>query len=272
MGQREQPRCVRPARAHPAPSSGQSPTPSPSSEKARLPARRPGRGSTRPHVIARHSRHRNKRPCAMWTRAPTTIIRQGRVVLTWTKVPPSSLHAGPVFGREKRFGPRFAPAPSRQGDVFSGSACSPRRPRVSRAARAATSSGQHPPRAMRPPHRLQPDADAPPAAGKPDGEGLVIRDAEFQHLRLAGCRPASIASTTTAPSTQPPETEPAMSPSPEIASWLPTGRGAEPHVSTTVAKHGAQPRPCGQAQRLFGHVLELGCHSSSRKGIPEFGA
>jgi cytoskeletal protein RodZ len=55
---------------------------------------------------------------------------------------------------------------------------------------------------------------------------------------------ASIASTTTAPSTQPPETEPAISPSPEIASWLPTGRGAEPQVSTTVASTAPLPARC----------------------------
>ena len=52
---------------------------------------------------------------------------------------------------------------------------------------------------------------------------------------------ASSASATTAPSTQPPETEPTMPASPETASCAPTGRGAEPQVSITVAS--AAPRP-----------------------------
>src|SRR5580704_4787769 len=51
----------------------------------------------------------------------------------------------------------------------------------------------------------------------------------------------SIASVTTAPSTQPPDTEPRKLPSPSITRLEPTGRGAEPQVSTTVAS--ATPRP-----------------------------
>src|SRR6202167_5056517 len=45
----------------------------------------------------------------------------------------------------------------------------------------------------------------------------------------------SSASVTTAPSTQPPETEPRKLPSSSITRLEPTGRGAEPQVSTTVA-------------------------------------
>src|SRR5690349_11999332 len=51
----------------------------------------------------------------------------------------------------------------------------------------------------------------------------------------------SCASRTTAPSMQPPETEPFMWPLSSTTSWLPTGRGEEPHVATTVAT--ATPRP-----------------------------
>src|SRR4051794_5446555 len=51
----------------------------------------------------------------------------------------------------------------------------------------------------------------------------------------------SRASVTTAPSTQPPETEPRKLPSSSITRFEPTGRGAEPQVSTTVAS--ATPRP-----------------------------
>src|SRR5262245_27118683 len=51
----------------------------------------------------------------------------------------------------------------------------------------------------------------------------------------------SSASVTTAPSTQPPETEPRKLPWSSITRFEPTGRGAEPQVSTTVAS--ATPRP-----------------------------
>src|SRR5689334_1359972 len=51
----------------------------------------------------------------------------------------------------------------------------------------------------------------------------------------------SIASVTTAPSTQPPDTEPRKFPSLSITRLEPIGRGAEPQVSTTVAS--ATPRP-----------------------------
>src|SRR5476649_2202294 len=51
----------------------------------------------------------------------------------------------------------------------------------------------------------------------------------------------SMASVTTAPSTQPPDTEPRKFPSLSITRLEPTGRGAEPQVSTTVAS--ATPRP-----------------------------
>src|SRR5205807_7648153 len=52
----------------------------------------------------------------------------------------------------------------------------------------------------------------------------------------------SSASVTTAPSTQPPDTEPRKLPSSSMTRFEPTGRGAEPQVSTTVAS--ATPRPC----------------------------
>src|SRR5690348_14938610 len=51
----------------------------------------------------------------------------------------------------------------------------------------------------------------------------------------------SSASVTTAPSTQPPDTEPRKFPSSSITRLEPTGRGAEPQVSTTVAR--ATPLP-----------------------------
>ena len=51
----------------------------------------------------------------------------------------------------------------------------------------------------------------------------------------------SSASLTTAPSMQPPETEPTKAPSPSTANWLPTGRGEEPQVETTVASATSRP-------------------------------
>src|SRR6202041_102041 len=51
----------------------------------------------------------------------------------------------------------------------------------------------------------------------------------------------SSASVTTAPSTQPPDTEPRKLPSSSMTRFDPTGRGAEPQVSTTVAS--ATDRP-----------------------------
>src|SRR5271157_4093649 len=54
-------------------------------------------------------------------------------------------------------------------------------------------------------------------------------------MRGAPLAITSAASSTTAPSTQPPETEPRKFPSPSMTRWEPTGLGAEPQVSTTVA-------------------------------------
>ncbi len=51
----------------------------------------------------------------------------------------------------------------------------------------------------------------------------------------------SSAAVTTSPSTQPPETEPQNTPASSTTRCEPTGRGAEPNVSTTVAI--AAPRP-----------------------------
>src|SRR6266702_2517296 len=51
----------------------------------------------------------------------------------------------------------------------------------------------------------------------------------------------SMASVTTAPSTQPPDTDPRKVPSSLMTRLEPAGRGADPQVSTTVAS--ATPRP-----------------------------
>src|SRR5580704_13074939 len=54
---------------------------------------------------------------------------------------------------------------------------------------------------------------------------------------------ASSASWTTAPSTQPPETEPMKLPASSTARFEPTGRGEEPQVVTTVANATPLPAP-----------------------------
>src|ERR1700693_184579 len=69
----------------------------------------------------------------------------------------------------------------------------------------------------------------------------------------------SMASVPTAPSTQPPETEPKKLPSLSITRLEPTGRGAEPQVSTTVGS--ATPLP---ALRQSSAALRI---SSSRASV-----
>src|SRR5271163_4097270 len=69
----------------------------------------------------------------------------------------------------------------------------------------------------------------------------------------------SSASSTTAPSTQPPETEPRKCPSSSIARCEPTGRGAEPQVSTTVAIATLRPasRHCSAAVRMSSSIISI---------------
>ncbi len=73
------------------------------------------------------------------------------------------------------------------------------------------------------------------AAGEPHRPGILVAHAEFQIARAARPASAFCASPITAPSTQPPETEPLKAPSSRIAIWLPSGRGADPQVRVTVA-------------------------------------
>ena len=71
--------------------------------------------------------------------------------------------------------------------------------------------------------------------------GGFVGDAEFQHFRLATLDHVDRVGDDRARSTHPPETEPRKLPSASITRCEPTGRGAEPQVSTTVAS--ATPRP-----------------------------
>src|SRR3546814_6710473 len=64
----------------------------------------------------------------------------------------------------------------------------------------------------------------------------------------------------TAPSMQPPDTDPTNVPSSATASWLPDGRGEEPQVLTTVAIATLRPasRHCAaSASRSEEHTSEL---------------
>src|SRR5215813_13149353 len=89
----------------------------------------------------------------------------------------------------------------------------------------------------------------------------------------------SSASVTTAPSTQPPDTEPRKLPSLSITRFEPTGRGAEPQVSTTVAS--ATPRPSlrqssaalrmSSSRASIMHLLKpLGCGSTPRPQLDKY--
>src|SRR5437762_1145904 len=68
---------------------------------------------------------------------------------------------------------------------------------------------------------------------------------------------ASAASVMTAPSTQPPETDPAKLPSPSTTRWLPARRGADPQVDTTVARTTLRPSRSHVSAALSGSWLLL---------------
>src|SRR5438270_4528950 len=70
----------------------------------------------------------------------------------------------------------------------------------------------------------------------------------------------SSASVTTAPSTQPPDTEPRNVPSSLMTRLEPPGRGADPHVSTTVASATPWPALCqsSAALRMSSSRLSMG--------------
>src|ERR1043166_9655625 len=73
----------------------------------------------------------------------------------------------------------------------------------------------------------------------------------------------SSASVTTAPSTQPPDTEPRKVPSSLMTRLEPAGRGAEPQVSTTVASATPWPAFCqsSAAFRMSSSRLSMGASS-----------
>src|SRR5579883_2351349 len=75
----------------------------------------------------------------------------------------------------------------------------------------------------------------------------------------------SMASVTTAPSTQPPDTEPRKLPSLSITRLEPTGRGADPHVSTTVASATSRP-----SRRQSSAALRMSSSRASMSKSPGF--
>src|SRR5215470_3118596 len=81
----------------------------------------------------------------------------------------------------------------------------------------------------------------------------------------------SRASVTTAPSTHPPETEPRKLPWSSITRLEPTGRGAEPHVSTTVAS--ATPRPARrQSSAAFRISSSRASMGASKSIVHQYGS
>src|SRR5258705_13751211 len=75
----------------------------------------------------------------------------------------------------------------------------------------------------------------------------------------------SMASVTTAPSTQPPDTEPRKLPSLSMTRLDPTGRGAEPHVSTTGASATSRP-----SRRQSSAALRMSSSRASMSQSPVF--
>src|SRR5689334_6461529 len=81
----------------------------------------------------------------------------------------------------------------------------------------------------------------------------------------------SSASVTTAPSTQPPETDPRKVPSSLMTRLEPAGRGAEPQVSTTVASATPWPAFCqsSAAFRISSSRLSMGASCSLGYGADQ---
>src|SRR5690348_14441639 len=82
----------------------------------------------------------------------------------------------------------------------------------------------------------------------------------------------SMASVTTAPSTQPPDTEPKKLPSLSITRLEPTGRGAEPQVSTTVASATSRPalRQSSAALRMSSSRVSIEMTSVASRHLQHF--
>src|SRR5437879_3393556 len=97
-----------------------------------------------------------------------------------------------------------------------------------------------------------------PPQERPTFQAVSSATPDSSVLGLPLSMPSS-ASVTTAPSTQPPDTEPRKLPSWSMTRFEPTGRGADPQVSTTVAS--ATPRP---ALRQSSAALRM---SSSRARV-----
>ena len=92
------------------------------------------------------------------------------------------------------------------------------------------------------------------AAGQPDLPGALVVTPKSSSCGV----PVSIvfiAASATAPSMQPPDTDPAILPDLVTAIWLPAGRGELPQVSVTVATATCSPaarQSGGGAQHVLG--------------------
>src|SRR5688572_23691164 len=90
-------------------------------------------------------------------------------------------------------------------------------------------------------------------------------DTPNSSMRTLPSAMAASASVTTAPSMQPPETEPTNSPRSFTARWLPSGRGEEPQVCTTVAR--ATPCPLERQRSMWGKISSESVGMASLRNI-----
>ena len=175
--------------------------------------------------------------------APTTTRRGGGTSASAKSRPPSSSSIGLVaLGGDRLLRPRRRSRPP------SSSGASPRTPS------SVTNSVLARVRRRRSRSRARRARPASPSrrSARPRPRSRRRRRGRRPRPRRRRCRrrasfggpPASTlcASSTTAPSTQPPETEPAISPREPTANLAPSGRGAERRVRTTVASATSSPR------------------------------
>ncbi len=132
-----------------------------------------------------------------------------------------------------------------------------------RAARAATRSASSASGRLRRPTGIDQHADRA-AAGEAHGKGGLVADAVGQQARHAIGQRLERLGHHRALDAAARDRAHRSRPSPEITSWLPTGRGAEPQVSTTVASAAPRPARC-QSSAISGI---LSCSARSIAALP----
>ena len=217
----------------------------------RSPPRRPG--SARASRTARADRPRSsatRRPApacraeAAMSTAPNRISRGAGATTSMNSDPrrsERSAHSSSSAARAASSSSSGAPSEPERAPSASTSSFAPglRALEQRHLGRAAARAREllEPPRLV----RLHPHVDLA-AARQPDVPGLGVR--RSRSAAACGAPPASTwsAISTTAPSTQPPDTAPEISPRSLIAIFAPGGRGAERWTSMTVASATRSPR------------------------------